>query len=116
MGKPPIETPDSYPKLGRMLLWVDQPGSANKIFWALAVVCGLLFLADFAYEKHGHFVIENIPGFYGIFGFVMFTALILVAKTLRIFIKRPEDYYGDKAVDRESYPEDQLQRIDHDAD
>lgn len=109
------ETPDSYPALGRMLLWVDKPGSATKIFWALAVVCGLLFLVDFTYEKHGHFDVENLPGFFGIYGFVMFTGLILAAKGLRTLIKRDEDFYGDKAIDREEYPETGLGKVDHDA-
>jgi len=40
----------------------------------------------------------------------MFTALILVAKALRLLIKRPENYYGDKAVDGEEYPTDQLEQ------
>ena len=109
------DNPANYPLLGRIMLWVDKPGSANKIFWGLAVVCGLLFLADFTYDKHGHFHIEDTTGFYGIYGFVAFTALILIAKTLRVLIKRPEDYYGDKAVDREDYPEDQLDKVEHDA-
>ncbi len=108
------DNPENYPFLGRMMLWVDKPGSANKIFWALTVLCGVLFLADFTYDKHGHFHIEDIPGFYGIYGFISFTGLILIAKTLRVLIKRPEDYYGDKAVDREEYPEEQLDKVDHD--
>ncbi|MDH5453942.1 MAG: hypothetical protein OEY05_00380 [Paracoccaceae bacterium] len=105
----------NLPALGRMMLWVDRPGSANKIFWGLAVLCGVLFLLDFTYEKHGHFDVEHLPGFFGIYGFVMFTGLILAAKTLRIFIKRPEDYYGDKAIDREVYPEDQLDKVKYNA-
>ena len=44
----------------------------------------------------------------------MFTALILAAKTLRIFIKRPEDFYGEKAIDCESYPEEELEQVGHD--
>ena len=116
MGKPTNDTPEDYPALGRALTWVDRPGSANKIFWALAVVCALLFLADFTYDKYGHFDVEKIPGFYGAFGFVMFTCLILLAKGLRVLIKRPEDYYGSKAIDQEEYPEDQLERVDHNAD
>ena len=104
------ENTDSFPPLGRALTWVDRPGSANKIFWGLAVVCGLMFLASFTFEAHGHFEVEHIPGFYAVYGFVMFTGLILAAKLLRVFIKRPEDYYGDKAVDSEDYPADQLDR------
>ncbi len=109
------DNPANYPALGRMMLWVDKPGSANKIFWGLAVGCVLLFLADFTYKKYGNFNIETLPGFYGILGFVAFIVLILIAKTLRVLIKRPEDYYGDKAIDTEDYPEDQLDKVDHDA-
>jgi len=114
MAQSPSENTDTHPVLGRILGWVDRPGSANWIFWALVVLCGGLFLADFTYHKHGHFAVENVPGFYGIYGFVMFTLLILVAKTLRIFIKRPEDYYGKAAVDSEDYPAAQLEKVDHD--
>lgn len=109
------DNPDTYPALGRMMMWVDKPGSATKIIYALVVVCILLGLADFTYHKHDHFEIERFPNFYGFYGFVMFTALILAAKLLRRVIKRPEDYYGDKAVDSETYPEDQLDKVQNDA-
>lgn len=106
---------DNLPALGRMMLWVDKPGAANKIFWGLAALCVFVFLLDFTFESHGHFEVEHIPGFYGFYGFVMFTGLILAAKALRYFIKRPEDYYGDKAIDGEEYPADQLEKDQHDA-
>ncbi|MBV1896766.1 MAG: hypothetical protein KUG70_09925 [Rhodobacteraceae bacterium] len=109
------DNPDSFPALGRALLWVDKPGSATKIIYALAAVCVVLGLLDFAYHKHGHFEVEYLPNFYGFYGFIMFTALILLAKTLRLFIKRPEDYYGDKAIDSETYPVDQLDEAQNDA-
>ena len=108
------ENTDTHPILGRILGWVDRPGSANRIFWALAVLCLILFLADFSYHKHGHFAIEDWPGFYAVYGFVMFTGLIIVAKTLRIFIKRPENYYGKTAVDSEVYPDAELEKVKHD--
>lgn len=106
------DDPSTYPALGRMLTWVDKPGSAMKIVYALAALCALLLILNFFYDPHAHFGIENIPGFYGFYGFIMFTGLILAAKTLRIFIKRPENYYGDKAIDQETYPEEQLERDD----
>lgn len=109
------DNPDSFPPLGRALLWVDKPGSATKIIYALIAVCVALGLLDFAYSKHGHFDVEYYPNFYGFYGFIMFTALILLAKALRFFIKRPEDYYGDKAVDSETYPTDQLDEAQNDA-
>lgn len=116
MSDNPNDNPDTYPALGRMLLWVDRPGSANRIFWGLAVFSLLLFLADFTYNKYGAFEIESLPGFFGFYGFVSFTAVILLAKALRFFIKRPEDYYGDKTIDVEDYPAAGLDKAGHDAD
>ena len=99
-----------FSPLGKTLSWFTKTKNANNIFLGLALLCFPLFLADFTYHKHGHFHIEEIPGFYGAYGFFMFTALILVAKALRLLIKRPENYYGDKAVDGEEYPTDQLEQ------
>jgi len=115
MAEKPKDDPARYPPLGRALMWVDKPGSANKLFWGLAIISGLLFVGDFTYSKYGKMDVGNIPGFYGVYGFVMFTLLILVAKALRVLIRRPEGFYGDKAIDTEAYPEDQLERIDNDA-
>ena len=115
MAKKTTDNPATYPALGRLFMWVDKPGSATKIYYILIAICVGLFLLDFTYHKHGHFAVENVPGFYGIYGFVMFTGLILAAKALRFFIKRREDYYGDRAIDREDYPEEGLDKVDYDA-
>ena len=73
--------------------WLDDPRNITKIVWVLVVVCVGLFAADALYHKHPHFAIEEWFGFYGVFGFVMCVVLVLAAKGLRIFLKRPEDYY-----------------------
>ena len=109
------DDPKRYPALGRLLGRIAGPEGTTRFLFLLGGICLALFLTDFLYEKHGHFNIENIPGFYGFYGFIMFTAIILLAMGLRVLIKRPENYYGDKAVDREDYPEDQLGKVDYDA-
>ncbi|MEQ8226577.1 MAG: hypothetical protein RIA64_00690 [Rhodospirillales bacterium] len=73
--------------------WLDEPNNVKKIVRALFVVCGLLFIADAFYEKHSHFGVENVFGFYAIYGFVMCVALVLAAKLMRVFLMRDEDYY-----------------------
>ena len=108
MDKNHSEDSSGYTPLAKLFVWFATPTNANKIFAALAALCLLLFMSDFTYKKYGHFPIEKIPGFYGVYGFIMFTALILVAKTLRLLIKRDEAYYGMKSVDNEDYPTDQL--------
>lgn len=104
-----------YPLLGRLIGRIVGREGTTRFLFLLGGLCLALFLADLMYEKHGHYPIEEIPGFYGIYGFVMFTALILLAKGLRVLIKRDEGYYGDKAIDTEAYPEDQLDKVDYDA-
>lgn len=94
---------------------LDSKAAGNRAFLILALLCAAAFLAGFAIDAHGHFEMEDIPGFYALYGFIMFTGLILVARALRVFIKRPEDYYAPYAIDAEDYPEDQLDKAEHDA-
>ena len=108
MAQKPKDDPSTYPALGRALTWVDKKGSDKKIAGALIVACLVVFALDWTYVKYGEFQVQYIRGFFAIYGFVMFTGLIFVAIALRFFVKRPENYYGDKAIDTETYPEDQL--------
>ncbi len=73
--------------------WLDDPGNVTKIVWALVALCILLFFADGFYEKHGQFPVEHLFGFYAIFGFVVYVGLVVVAKWLRTYLMRSEDYY-----------------------
>tara|TARA_R110002096_G_scaffold119038_8_gene257815 strand:- start:21283 stop:21630 length:348 start_codon:yes stop_codon:yes gene_type:complete len=109
------ETPESYPTLGRWMNWVDQPGNDRKIFWALVVVCIAVFALEWTYKKYAYFEYDSVTGFYALYGFVMFAGLIFVATCLRVLIKVREDFYGNKSIDIEEYPEDQIQRRDHNA-
>lgn len=113
MAEPRQDDPKRWPLLGRIFHAIVGPEGSTRFLFLLGGICGALFLQDFMFEKHGHFNIENVPNFYGVYGFVMFTLLILVAKGLRVLVKRPEDYYGNKAVDREEYPEDELKKVEH---
>lgn len=69
---------------------------------ALYVACALVLLANLglrffshAYD-HAHFGFETWPAFVSLFGFAGFCALVFGAKLLRLLVKRPEDYYGDR--------------------
>ena len=114
MADSPNENPENYPTLGRLLNWVDRPGNDRKLFFALCLACIVAFALEWTYEHHGHFDAEDIKGFYALYGFIMFSALIFVATCLRFIIKRRENYYAPKSIDMEDYPEDQLERLDHD--
>ena len=115
MAKTRKDDPEKFPWLGRKLLWLEKPGSVAKVIAALVLLCATSALADLFYTKHGHFAEEETFGFFAIFGFVMFTLLVLAARGLRVLVGKPDDYYGDKAVDHEaSYPADQIEVRDYD--
>ena len=71
----------------------DNPGNVQRVLWVLVVICGLLFAADFIYHRHIVHPWEELWGFYAIYGFVACVVLVLVAKQMRKFLLRDEDYY-----------------------
>ena len=101
------------PRLGRWLSWVDKHGSSNKIFIGLILVCFVLLCFDLIYPKHGYVEIENIRGFYSLYGFIMFAGLIFLATLLRILIKRKSDFYSPKDINSEKYPNDDIDPVNH---
>ena len=73
--------------------WLDDMRNVRKIFYALIIVCALLFISDFFYEKHVVYEFEKWFGFFGLFGFSVSFALVLTARELRKFLMRDEDFY-----------------------
>ncbi len=80
--------------------WLDQPKNIALIIWILVGICVTLFFADAFYHKHPHFEIENLFGFYGVYGFFVCVALVLIAKSLRNVLMRDEDYYESREETR----------------
>lgn len=76
-----------------MIYWLDRPKNVMLIIWVLVAICVLLFFADAFYHKHTHFEIEHLFGFYGVYGFFVCVILVLIAKSLRTFLMRAENYY-----------------------
>ncbi len=87
------ERPRGDKASGEKRYWLDEPRNVTKIVWALVVICVGLFFADGFYEKHPEVAIEYLFGFYAVFGFTVYVGLVLIAKWLRTFLMRPEDYY-----------------------
>ena len=78
---------------GERSRWLDKSENVTKVYWSVWVVCALLVLVEPLVHKHGYFDAEEWFGFHGWFGFIACVALVLAAKGLRRFLKRPEDYY-----------------------
>lgn len=77
----------------------DRPENVQRLLRVFYGSCGLLLVLDFVLHRHVAHVLEKIPGFYALFGFVACVALVLAAKLMRRVLMRAEDYYDD-GVDR----------------
>jgi hypothetical protein len=73
--------------------WLDDIRNVHKIFWALVIVCALLFVSDAFVVRKSKFFFEEWFGFFGLFGFGLSFLLVLTSKELRKILKRGEDYY-----------------------
>jgi len=81
----------------------DDPKNVKRLLWTLYVLCAGVFALDLinlvqkwlgADElRHAERSWEGFPGFYAFYGFVGCVFLVLVAKEMRKFVMRDEDYY-----------------------
>lgn len=99
-----IPAPDDRkdrPWLARLLWGIDTKKNATRIFYGLVAVCVALAFGDFLYHKHAYFPIEEYPVIYGLAGFVVYAAVIFLAKGLRLIVRRPENYYAPYSIETE---------------
>ena len=83
----------------------DNPNNIKRVLYLLYGCCAFLFALDFVIHRHVMHDLENLWGFYPVYGFVGCVVLVLVAKWMRSFLMRPENYYEDEGkseVDEES--------------
>lgn len=81
----------------------DKPGNVRLVLRGLFACCILLLALDFVIHRHVYHPWENLWGFYAVYGFVGCVLLVLVAKWMRTFLMRDEQYYlrREQAADRE---------------
>lgn len=74
--------------------WLDQPRNVRHLWRVFLVVLALTVVAGFFVPLHPHFAIESLPGFNAWYGFAVCAAMIVAAKGLALWLKRPDTYYG----------------------
>jgi hypothetical protein len=74
--------------------WLDHPRNVKRLWRGFLAVLVLTVAAEFVLELHPHFGIDGLFGFHAVFGFLACAAMILVAKGLALWLKRPDTYYG----------------------
>ena len=75
------------------LRFLDPPENRAKIrrYFFLSLLA--LLIIDFLIQKHFEFPWEGAPELYAVYGFTGCVSLVLIAKLLRLLVKRDEDYY-----------------------
>lgn len=71
----------------------DKPENIKKVLRVFYFLCAVLLAIDLIYHRHVLHSWENLFGFYGLFGFVGCVILVLVAKEMRKWLMRDENYY-----------------------
>jgi len=71
----------------------DKPENVKRFLVFFYVTLVVLLIVDFFVHKHADFPWEDAPDFFAVYGFVSCVGLIFIAKLLRTFIKRDEEYY-----------------------
>lgn len=92
----PRQAPPDEPKR-----WLDYPANVRKLVRGYLILCGFVLALGLVFlfsHQHlsfhdGRMKIEGWFGFYAIYGFGAYTALVLISKVLRKVLMRDEDYY-----------------------
>lgn len=75
--------------------WLVRESTIRLLWIGSSIVLAVLMLLDLVIEHHPHFDIDGTIGFGAWFGFASCVALVLFAKLLGVFLKRPDTYYDD---------------------
>lgn len=73
--------------------WLERPATIRLLWLLLYAVCALAVLAELFVERHPHFSVDGVFGFYALLGFSACALLIVAAKGFGWLLKRKEDYY-----------------------
>lgn len=75
--------------------WLVRPDMIRLLWWIGSVVLALTVVAAIFVDLHPYFPVERIFAFYALFGFFACVAMVLFAKLLGVFLKRPDTYYDE---------------------
>lgn len=75
--------------------WTEAKNIGAILFWVMAGLSLALVAADLLIARHEKIAFANSVGFYGIWGFLAFSFVVLMGWPLGKLLRRDENYYGD---------------------
>ena len=73
--------------------WLVRPENIRRIWIIFSAVLAATVLAQIFIKVKGYFGVDGWFGFAAVFGFLCCALMVLLAKVLGAFLKRPEHYY-----------------------
>ena len=73
--------------------WLVRASTIRLLWAAFIAVLAVLIVLDVVVDHHAQFTLERMFGFGAWFGFLSCVALIVFAKALGFFLKRPDTNY-----------------------
>jgi hypothetical protein len=96
--KPPqLGEPGEHPLSVLLFSWMRTKLFFRVAMALLAALGAVLIALEFVLSHRPMTSIENIPGFFGVFGFVAFAIAVLSGWPLGRLLRRPEDYYETRS-------------------
>jgi hypothetical protein len=84
---------DHHPAARFLFGWTSAPGAGRWLVFGIGLLSLILIAVDFIHHRHGEFRIEDLYGFYGLFGFAAFSFVVMMGWPLGKLLRRSEDYY-----------------------
>ena len=79
--------------------WLTRPATIRKLWWGFGAVLALTVLAQLVFYVKGYFTVDGWFGFGAVYGFLSCLLMVLFAKGVGVFLKRPNDYYRERDDD-----------------
>lgn len=76
----------------------DDPKNIKRLLNIFYLCCAILVILDFVIHRHTMHEWDGLWAFYPIYGFVGCVVLVIVAKWMRTFLMRAEDYYDNAST------------------
>jgi hypothetical protein len=79
--------------------WLARPATVRLLWRGFLAVLALTVATEFVVERDAHFTIEGVFAFGAWYGFLACAGLILGAKAIGAWLKRPDRYYDEERAD-----------------
>lgn len=94
---PQLGEPGEHPLSVFLFSWMRSKMFFRVLMALLGATGALLIALEVVLSNKPIVSVQNIPGFFGVFGFVAFSLAVLSGWPLGRLLRRPEDYYDTRS-------------------